>query len=210
MTTDEQIRQLQERIESLEQQVKNLEDENENLAAQLSDAEDMIEELEERIEELEDEEDANIDPEEEQRELEEYFKSFKTRTPWITERDPAKLAQMVCDVRVHKRIAGWQFSDMPYMGFNLPETLEEIDFCVFNNCPNLSSIVIPSSVKSIGREFCKNCPSLKTVTFLGPCPENLAAAFADCTSIEEIIVPDGEVEKYKAAMPALADKILTV
>ena len=207
MTTDEQIKQLQECIKSLEQQVRDLEEEKENLSTRLSDAEDAIEELEERIEELEDAEDDDIDIEEQQQKQEEYFKAIKTRTPWMTEQDPEKMAQIVCDVRVHKRIAEWQFSDMPYMGFNLPETLEEIGPCVFNNCPNLRSIVIPSSVKTIGRAFCNNCPSLQTVTFLGPCPEKLGAAFVGCTSLEEIIVPECEVEKYKAAMPGLEDKI---
>ena len=125
----------------------------------------------------------------------------------MTEQDPEKMTQISCDIRVHKRIAGWQFSDMPYKGFNLPETLEEIDFCVFNNCPNLRSIVIPSSVKIIERAFCNNCPSLQTVTFLGPCPEKLTSAFTGCTSLEKIIVPKGEVERYKTAIPNLADKI---
>ena len=207
MITDEQIKQLQECIKSLEQQMRDLKEEKENLSARLSDAEDAIEELEDRVEELEEAEDEDLDLEDQQQRQEEYFKAIKTRTPWMTEQDPEKMAQMVCDVRVHKRIAGWQFSDMPYMGFNLPETLEEIEFCVFNNCPNLRSIVIPSSVKIIERKFCNNCPSLKTVTFLGPCPEKLGTAFVGCTSLEEIIVPEGEVEKYKATMPGLADKI---
>ena len=204
MTTDEQFNQLQERIKSLEQQVKDLEDKNENLAARLSDAEDAIWELEDRIDI---EEYGDIDPEEEQRKLEEYFKATPTKTPWITEKDPEKLAHIVCDVRVHKCIAGWQFSDLPFMGFKLPETLEEIGFFVFNNCPNLRSIVIPTSVKTIGKAFCNNCPSLKTATFLCSCPENLTGAFADCTALEEIIVHEGEVEKYKTAMPGLTDKI---
>lgn len=125
MTTDEQIIQLQKRIKSLEQQVKDLEDKNENLAARLSDAEDAIGELEDQIEV---EEDVDIDPEEEQRKL------------------------------------------------------EETDFCVFNNCP-----------------------SLRAVTFLGPCPENLAGAFSDCPALEDITVPESEVEK--TAMPGLTDKI---
>ncbi len=210
MITDEQIKQLHECIKSLEQRVRDLEEEKENLSARLSDAEDAIEELEDRVEELdeaEEAEDEDLDLEEQQQKQEEYFKATKTRTPWMTEQDPEKMAQMVCDVRVHKSIIGWQFSDMPYMGFSLPETLESIGFCVFNNCPNLRSIVIPSSVKIIERKFCNNCPSLKTVTFLGPCPEKLDAAFVGCTSLEEIIVPECEVEKYKAVMPGLADII---
>lgn len=150
MTTDEQFNQLQERIKSLEQQVKDLEDKNENLAVRLSDAEDAIWELEDRIDI---EEYGDIDPEEEQRKL------------------------------------------------------EEIDFFVFNNCPNLRSIVIPASVKTIGKAFCNNCPSLKTATFLCSCPENLAGAFSGCPVLEEIIVPESEVEKYKTAMPDLTDKI---
>lgn len=161
--------------------MKDLEDKNENLAARLSDAEDAIWELEDRIDI---EEYGDIDPEEEQRKLEEYFKATPTKTPWITEKDPEKLAHIVCDVCVHKRIAGWQFSNLPFMGFKLPETLEEIDFFVFNNCP-----------------------SLKTATFLCSCPENLAGAFSGCPVLEEIIVPESEVEKYKTAMPDLTDKI---
>ncbi len=117
------------------------------------------------------------------------------------------MAQSVCDVRVDRKIADGQYSDLPFKGFNLPETLEEIGRGVFNNCPNIRTIEIPSSVKIIGRAFCKNCTNLNTVTFLCPCPEKLTAAFIGCASLEKIIVPEGEVEKYKAAMPGMADKI---
>ena len=215
MTTYEQIRQLQERIESLEKQVKNLEDENENLADQLTDAEDTIDELEARIDELEEE---DLGPEVKEtackfrlREAleKEEAKSVKEReAEWEAERE--RMAQSVCDVRVDRKIADGQYSDLLYKGFSLPETLEEIGRSVFNNCPNINTIEIPSSVKTIGRAFCKNCTNLNTVTFLCPCPEKLLAAFVGCPNLLRINVPEGEVERYKAAMPGLADKILTI
>jgi hypothetical protein len=117
------------------------------------------------------------------------------------------MTQSICDVRVDRKIADDQYSDLPYKGFNLPETLETIGRGVFNNCPNIRTIEIPSSVKTIGRAFCKNCINLNTATFLCPCPEKLTAAFAGCTNLLRINVPEGEVEKYKAAMQDLADKI---
>lgn len=41
---------------------------------------------------------------------------------------------------------------------------------------------------------------LRTVKFLGTCPEGLEQAFDECWRLKEIIVPEAELENFKAAL----------
>ena len=113
----------------------------------------------------------------------------------------------VLTVKVHKKIAAGQFCSEYYKGYSLPGTLEEIGRGVFNDCEYLESLEIPASVKKIGAQLCKGCKSLKSVRFLGSCPEGLVGAFSGCKALEEVFVPEGEAEAYKAKLTLVADKV---
>jgi len=204
MITEERIQQLQEHIADLEKRINELQEENDILANQLADAEDAIEDLENHIAQLEE---TNVDSAENLRCQEDYA-VILTQKEAERKAEREKMKNSMSIIRVNKKIAANQFCHEAYKGYILPETLEEIGRGVFNDCEYLVSLDIPASVKTIAGCFCKGCCRLKTVIFHGPCPENLIAAFSNCPSLEEIIVPAEEVEKYKIALPSLADKIL--
>jgi hypothetical protein len=96
----------------------------------------------------------------------------------------------------------------------LPESIDEIREMAFYGCPNLTSISIPASVKTIGNNafdkcsvlstveikgaetmgelvFC-DCKALKKLTLSGELKEwNDDEPFVDCPNLEEITVTDG-------------------
>jgi len=84
----------------------------------------------------------------------------------------------------------------------------------FENNKNLTDVIIPSSVTSIGDNAFKGCSNLKSITVYNPTPINLSAAGArgagtrsGGSSVFEgvdkvlciLYVPDGSVDLYKAA-----------
>nr|MCR4925573.1 leucine-rich repeat protein [Clostridiales bacterium] len=77
----------------------------------------------------------------------------------------------------------------------LPSTVKTIGTMAFFSCTKLESVTL-SSVKSIGVKAFANCSSLKnltlpsTVTFIG------SKAFSDCTKISYIEVPSGVADNY--------------
>ncbi len=96
--------------------------------------------------------------------------------------------------------------------------------CAFSGCTGLTSIVIPSSIKTIEWGGFNKCISLKSITIEGPVEKieecafdrctslktlTLAAgikkisnkAFVDCTAIERINVPAKKADYYKKRLP---------
>ncbi len=65
----------------------------------------------------------------------------------------------------------------------------EISSFAYINCKDLTDIVLPESIKSIGESAFAKCKNLKKITL----PENLeyigASAFSECENLEEIILP---------------------
>ena len=196
MITEEQFNQLLEKVSFLEEKVSELE-------SLVSDTQDNCDALESRIADLEE---GSVDPEELKKQVEKEEAMRKARDE---ERRLDRETKMntVFVVKVHKKIASEQFCHQLYKGFSLPDTLEEIGRGVFGECDNIESIEIPASVTKIGSQFCKGCKRLKSVKFLGPCPEGLVGAFSGCKALEEVIVPEGEIEAYKAALTLVADKV---
>ena len=75
-------------------------------------------------------------------------------------------------------------------GITLPKTgLISLEYAAFENCRNFESIVIPSSVKSIGMAAFYYCSKLSSVTI----PEGVTSigesAFFYCQSLESITIP---------------------
>ncbi|WP_295730434.1 leucine-rich repeat domain-containing protein, partial [uncultured Muribaculum sp.] len=78
----------------------------------------------------------------------------------------------------------------------LPESLTELQGYAFNGCSSLETIHIPSNpaLKSISQAF-PGCTSLKSVT-IPPNITDIAWAFVDCGTIDEMIFSDGNSELY--------------
>ncbi len=179
MTTDEQNKQLELRIKSLEQQVKDLKNENLALKCELQ----------------------NL--------FYDYDSSMEDNGYALDEEQYRRLKELGKELDSLKKIEDGMFHGILLKDVILPDKLEEIGCDVFNDCPNLDGLDIPESVNKIGPGFCKNCPSFKDIWFRGPCPEGLSDAFTGCSALIYIVIYGGEVEieKYKAALPKLADKI---
>lgn len=68
----------------------------------------------------------------------------------------------------------------------------------FFNCPNLTSVVIPDGVISIGQFVFEDCTGLTSVTIPDSVNSIGSFAFASCSSLISITIPDG-VTKIKIA-----------
>lgn len=73
----------------------------------------------------------------------------------------------------------------------IQEGTTEIESEAFNNCTELTSIVIPNSVTTIGAHAFRGCISLKSITI----PESVTTigfcVFDGCTSLESVVVAEG-------------------
>ena len=81
------------------------------------------------------------------------------------------------------------------------------DVDVVEACSNLTSIIIPDSVTSIGDYAFSNCTSLTDVTIPDSVTSIGDSAFVGCSSLTEIIVSSGN-ESYSSKDGALFDKNL--
>lgn len=102
----------------------------------------------------------------------------------------------------------------------LNEGLEKIGVCAFRECRALKSVLFPASIREIGSSAFMDCTSLESVVFAGGGPEELetelfcncralkkvrlgsalrvlstgmeiGGTFEECTSLEEIELPEG-------------------
>ncbi|MGN0763086.1 MAG: leucine-rich repeat protein, partial [Aristaeellaceae bacterium] len=94
---------------------------------------------------------------------------------------------------------------------HLNDGLEYIDNGNFNNCPALTSITVPSSVRAVNASF-RSCDNLREIRFEGECPLFLTEEWCfvwlpdDCV----IYVPDDQLDAYAAAladMEGAADRL---
>lgn len=91
--------------------------------------------------------------------------------------------------------------------FAIPDGVNEISEWAFQGS-DISSIVIPGSVKVIGERAFASCNQLESVKILSKSlTEYGANAFLNNASGRKIYVPEESVETYKAGWPAYADDI---
>ena len=89
----------------------------------------------------------------------------------------------------------------------------EIPRYLFEGCSNLTSVVIPNSVKSIGYYAFVNCTSLERVTLYSTTPPTIQAGiFNGCPSTCRYAVPKDAVELYKTTefWSTIASRIIAI
>ncbi len=74
-----------------------------------------------------------------------------------------------------------------------------ISYCAFEDCVNLTQVIIPDSVTSIGYGAFRNCTSLESVTIPDGMTSIGAYAFSGCTSLTSITIPDSVTSIGKGA-----------
>jgi hypothetical protein len=71
----------------------------------------------------------------------------------------------------------------------IPASVTSIGRAAFCNCTNLTSITIPASVTSIGEGTFEGCESLASITIPTSITSIVRAAFYNCTSLTSITIP---------------------
>ncbi|MBR0280218.1 MAG: leucine-rich repeat domain-containing protein [Oscillibacter sp.] len=100
-----------------------------------------------------------------------------------------------------KAICAGAFANQPYLsGVRIPEGVEVIENGAFSGCTSLSAVAIPGSVRKIGAAWERNqrngtgafegCSGLRSVTFSEGLREIQFRAFAGCSSLETVSMPD--------------------
>ena len=90
----------------------------------------------------------------------------------------------------------------------LPKNLLLIADCAFLDCWQLEHITLPAGLRVLGAAAFQGCINLyrvkmgRAVEVIGP------EAFDDCESLEEILVPKGCTQQYKALLPKRLHKFI--
>lgn len=76
----------------------------------------------------------------------------------------------------------------------IPESVTQIESWAFRECSSLTEALIPDSVTSLGNGLFRSCPNLNTVTL----SKNLTAIppqlFYQCSDLESVVIPTGVTE----------------
>ena len=71
----------------------------------------------------------------------------------------------------------------------IPDSVTSIGVYAFEDCYGLKSVTIPSSVRTVGQRTFNNCISLESVTIPDSVTYIDEGAFANCSSLESITIP---------------------
>ena len=85
-------------------------------------------------------------------------------------------------------------SNLASVTFEQGSTLDEIDNGLFKGCTMLSSISVPSTVKTIGYYAFEDCTSLASFTIPGNVTVIERKAFKGCENLTSIIIPESVTE----------------
>ncbi len=87
-----------------------------------------------------------------------------------------------------KTIGNYAFDCGNLTSVMIPDGVTTIGMRAFYKCSNLTSITIPDSVKSIGADAFADCGNLTSVTIGNSVTSIRVAAFADCSSLTRITI----------------------
>ena len=79
---------------------------------------------------------------------------------------------------------------------------------VFCNCPGLTSITIPDTVKKIGHNAFSGCTGLKSITIPEGVTKIESETFSGCTGLTEISIPDSVTEINPTAFDNCSDSLV--
>jgi len=82
----------------------------------------------------------------------------------------------------------------------IPEGVTEIGDCAFSSCGSLQEFTIPKSVKRIGSGLFSITGGFKTLNIKSKNLENIEKGLNCCGRMGKIIVPKGEVKRYRAVL----------
>lgn len=85
----------------------------------------------------------------------------------------------------------------------LPQSLIIIGDNNFRSCGALTEVTVPAQVSYVGAGCFSLCSGLEKVTFEGVCPVFGPRCFEDNAANLVILVPDDQLESYRAALPGL-------
>lgn len=92
-----------------------------------------------------------------------------------------------------ERIGSYAFCKCGMKKVVVPESVRQMDYCVFQDCPNLVSAVLPQELDILEEGCFKECSKLTDVVV----PKNLTllprTMFSDCKSLTEFTIPEGVV-----------------
>ncbi len=81
----------------------------------------------------------------------------------------------------------------------IPSSVKSFGDGCFSSCSSLTSIAIPSSVTDLGLDSFYGCTNLESVIFEGKCPEN-TIRYSDIPSTCILYVPKEYLQDYKDAL----------
>lgn len=80
----------------------------------------------------------------------------------------------------------------------LPQSLEVIEACAFENCKHLSEIVLPDKLVAIGANAFAGCDSLEAVVIPASVKELSENAFEGCDSLETVVFEGTEIKELSS------------
>ena len=84
----------------------------------------------------------------------------------------------------------WQLMDKSIETFTIHPSTKTIMMGAFNSCSNLTNIVMPDTVTTMGERAFANCRNLTSVTLSSKLKHILNYTFVNCSSLTSIIIPD--------------------
>lgn len=98
-------------------------------------------------------------------------------------------------------IGDWAFSSAKIRSITIPASVTTIGNNAFLNCQQLTSIVIPNTVKSLDTACFKGCKLLAEVTLSNQLTEIPGSAFQNCAALTSIAIPNSvkTIGKYAFA-----------